>query len=109
MTFSEQSAAGDSSQTSDELQLRVLSDGMLTVLDYADKSTFIEGDAHALRLLLEAYFPLSSSFSDPFKPAVDSRGKSRFFRSLGRKKGSQTQAIGSHIGCFKAGDYAGTR
>jgi len=85
------SAAGDSSQTSDELQLRVLSDGMLTVLDYADKSTFIEGDAHALRLLLEAYFPLSSSFSDPFKPAVDSR------------------AIGSHIGCFKAGDYAGTR
>ncbi|KLO09985.1 cytosine-5--methyltransferase [Schizopora paradoxa] len=89
--FAKQAAASDPSQASDELQFRVLSEGMLTVLNYADKSTFIQGDVDALRTLLKSYFPLLSSFSDSFRAHIESR------------------AIGSHIGCFKAGDYEGTR
>ncbi|EIW77165.1 S-adenosyl-L-methionine-dependent methyltransferase [Coniophora puteana RWD-64-598 SS2] len=54
-------------------QFRILGEGLPVVLPYTRPDTILEADAAALKILLSVYYPLSSSFGEPFRSAVDAR------------------------------------
>ncbi|KAF8198599.1 S-adenosyl-L-methionine-dependent methyltransferase [Pholiota molesta] len=56
-----------------EAQFRVLGEGLPVVLPYVDERAIIEGDMATLRTLIEAYYPLCTSFAEPFKSTIEAR------------------------------------
>jgi multisite-specific tRNA:(cytosine-C5)-methyltransferase len=56
-----------------EAQFRVLGEGLSVVLPYVDERAIIEGDMATLRTLVEAYYPLCTSFAEPFKSTIEAR------------------------------------
>jgi multisite-specific tRNA:(cytosine-C5)-methyltransferase len=58
-----------------EPQFRVLGEGLPVVLPYIDSSTIIMADLVSLKTLIQSYYPLCSSFPEPFKTIVEARRK----------------------------------
>ena len=58
-----------------DAQFRVLGEGLPIVLPYIDPELIITGDLGALRILIESYYPLCTSFGDPFKSAIEAKGQ----------------------------------
>ncbi|KAH9931944.1 cytosine-5--methyltransferase [Fomitopsis serialis] len=56
-----------------EAQFRVLAEGLPVVLPYIEPEAIIEADVGALKILMEAYYPLSSGFAEPFKSLIESK------------------------------------
>jgi multisite-specific tRNA:(cytosine-C5)-methyltransferase len=57
-------------------QFRILSEGVRVALPFIDPTQIVgSGNLAALKTLLQAYYPLCSSFSDPFRSDVEGRGK----------------------------------
>jgi len=48
-------------------QFRILAEGLPVVLTYIDPSTIITADLTSLKTLVQSYYPLCSSFTEPFK------------------------------------------
>jgi multisite-specific tRNA:(cytosine-C5)-methyltransferase len=68
-----------------EAQFRVLGEGLPVVLPYIDPSVILDTEFATLKTLLITYYPLCSSFSDPFRSVIENRSP------------------GSHIVRFSAG------
>ncbi|KAI9511664.1 S-adenosyl-L-methionine-dependent methyltransferase [Russula earlei] len=66
-------------------RFRVLSEGLPVVLPYIKPETILDADVPALRVLLETYYPLLSSFGEAFRRDVGGRPQ------------------GSHVVRFRAG------
>lgn len=58
-----------------EPQFRVLGEGLPVILTYVDPSTIITADLDSLKTLVQSYYPLCSSFPQPFKSIVEVRRK----------------------------------
>lgn len=58
-----------------EAQFRVLGEGLPVVLPYVDPSTIITADLSTLKTLVQSYYPLCSSFDEPFKSTAEERRK----------------------------------
>lgn len=58
-----------------EAQFRVLGEGLPVVLPYIDPSVILDTEFSTLRTLLMTYYPLCTSFSEPFRTAIESRSK----------------------------------
>ena len=56
-----------------EAQFRVLGEGLPVVLPYIDPSVILDTEFATLRTLLMTYYPLCTSFSEPFRSAIESR------------------------------------
>jgi multisite-specific tRNA:(cytosine-C5)-methyltransferase len=56
-------------------QFRVLGEGLPVVLPYVDPDSIITGDLASLKTLIGSYYPLCTSFADPFKTTVESKGQ----------------------------------
>ena len=48
-------------------RFRLLSEGMQVVLPYVKPDSIVDADVPTLRLMLEAYYPLLSTFGDIFR------------------------------------------
>lgn len=81
LSSSKPSTSIDGADPKLKVQFRILNEGMHAVLPYIDPCTFLEGDVRILRTLLEAYYPLSSSFEDPFRSAIEARCECSKFHS----------------------------
>lgn len=58
-----------------EAQFRVLGEGLPVVLPYVEPSTIITADLPTLKTLVQSYYPLCSSFEEPFKSTAEERRK----------------------------------
>jgi len=54
-------------------RFRLLNEGLPVVLPYIDPETILDTGIPALRTLLEAYYPLLSTFDEAFRRVVGSR------------------------------------
>ena len=59
-----------------EPQFRVLGEGLPVILPYADPETIIIVDVASLRILVETYYPLCSTFAEPFRGVIEARRES---------------------------------
>jgi multisite-specific tRNA:(cytosine-C5)-methyltransferase len=59
-----------------ESQFRIFGEALPVGLPYIEPSSIIDTDISTLKTLLEGYFPLCSSFEEPFKSLIEGRGKS---------------------------------
>jgi multisite-specific tRNA:(cytosine-C5)-methyltransferase len=62
-----------------EAQFRILGEGLPVVLPYIDPSTIIDGGLASLKTMIQSYYPLCSSFANPFRSAIEDKGA---FRTL---------------------------
>ena len=58
-----------------DAQFRVLAEGLPVVLPHIDPAAILEADAAALKVLMEAYYPLTARFAEPFKSMLDAQGE----------------------------------
>ncbi|KAH7882343.1 S-adenosyl-L-methionine-dependent methyltransferase [Phlebopus sp. FC_14] len=70
-----------------EAQFRILGEGLPVVLPYVNPETIMDTDLSTLKTLLQTYYPLCTSFPEPFKSAIEARGS------------------GSHVVRFAAGQW----
>lgn len=56
-----------------EAQFRVLGEGLPVVLPYIDPSVILDAEFATLKTLLITYYPLCTSFSEPFQTVIESR------------------------------------
>jgi hypothetical protein len=78
-----------------EPQFRVLGEGLPVILPYIHLSTIITADLVSLKTLIQTYYPLCSSFPEPFKTTVEARRK-QHYRPLIRAHFSTTSCWKSH-------------
>jgi len=78
-----------------EPQFRVLAEGLPVILPFVDPSTIITADITTLKTLVQSYYPLISSFGDPFRVVVEARGTSSSVFAGIMTDGKQ--AAGCHI------------
>ena len=57
-----------------DAHFRILGEGLPVVLPYIDPATIMMADMATLRVLLHTYYPLCTSFQEPFKSAMVARG-----------------------------------
>lgn len=57
-----------------DAQYRVLGEGLPVVLPYIKPETIMHADFGSLRVLLQSYYPLCTSFVEPFKSEMEARG-----------------------------------
>lgn len=55
---------------------RVLSEGLPVILPYIGPNTIIASDVATLKVLMESYYPLFTSFQDSFRSTIESKSKS---------------------------------
>ncbi|GLB39259.1 putative class I-like SAM-binding methyltransferase superfamily, RsmB NOP family protein [Lyophyllum shimeji] len=72
-----------------EPQFRVLGEGLPVILPFVDPGAIITADLETLKVLVQSYYPLVSSFEEPFKSVMEAR------------------AIGSHVVRFPPGEFDG--
>lgn len=60
-----------------DAQFRILGEGLPVVLPYLDPSSVISGDLASLKTMIKSYYPLCSSFEDPFKSTIENKGEFR--------------------------------
>ena len=77
-------ANGSGSKKGKKTEFRVLSDGLLALLPHLDLSRLVVGGPNALRIFLETYYPLCSSFDADFKSKLEALGM-QFLCSYGMK------------------------
>ena len=53
---------------------RVLAEGLPVVLPFIGPRAVVHSDFAALRVLMEAYYPLTSGFADPFRSTIEAKG-----------------------------------
>ncbi|TFK25363.1 cytosine-5--methyltransferase [Coprinopsis marcescibilis] len=56
-----------------EPQFRVLGEGLPVVLPYIDEKTIVDADHRSLRTLVESYYPLCESLTQPFRKEIEDR------------------------------------
>ncbi|KAJ8489873.1 hypothetical protein ONZ51_g2668 [Trametes cubensis] len=56
-----------------DTHFRVLAEGLPVVLPYIGERAIVYADFAALRILLEAYYPLTSGFADPFRSMIEAK------------------------------------
>ncbi|KAF5343843.1 hypothetical protein D9756_011343 [Leucocoprinus leucothites] len=56
-----------------DAQFRVLGEGLPVVLPYVDSEFIVTGDLASLRTLIQSYYPLCTSFTDPFKSVIEAK------------------------------------
>ena len=56
-----------------DTHFRVLAEGLPVVLPYVGQKAVVLADFAALRILLEAYYPLTSGFADPFRSMIEAK------------------------------------
>ena len=56
-----------------DAQFRILGDALPVVLSYIDQSTIMTADIPALKTFIEAYYPLCTTFLEPFRSAIEKR------------------------------------
>lgn len=56
-----------------ETQFRVLGEGLPVILPFVDPSTIIIADLATLKVLVQSYYPLCSSFAEPFRAIAEAR------------------------------------
>ena len=66
---------GAANKENPRIQFRVLSEGLLALLPYLNQEDLITGDPKTLKMLLENYYPLCSSFEEPFKSVLEKQSK----------------------------------
>jgi len=66
----------DVDEDGEEAQYRLLSEGLPVVLPHVQEDSIIDAQLGALRILVEAYYPLLSGFAEPFRSAVEAKRKS---------------------------------
>ena len=57
-----------------EMQFRILSEGLPVMLPHISPDSIITADLSALRITLQAYYPVVSGFGEPFRSAVEDKG-----------------------------------
>ncbi|KAI0924993.1 hypothetical protein AcW2_005707 [Taiwanofungus camphoratus] len=57
-----------------EMQFRVLSEGLPVVLPYIDPQSIIPADVMTLKTFMHSYYPLCSSFDEPFRSVIELKG-----------------------------------
>ena len=58
-----------------EMQFRILSEGLPVMLPYIAPESVITADLAALKIMMQAYYPICSGFEEPFRSAVEERGE----------------------------------
>ncbi|KAL5521818.1 NCL1 [Sanghuangporus sanghuang] len=71
----------------EQVEFRVLHEGLLALLQYIDQESVLVGGVKELRAMLEAYYPLCSTFEEPFRTRI------------------KKCASGSYVIRFAPGDY----
>ncbi len=56
-----------------DAQFRILGEGLPVVLPFTDPATILSGDLETLKILVQSYYPLCSSFSEPFKSVIEEK------------------------------------
>ncbi|KZT72023.1 S-adenosyl-L-methionine-dependent methyltransferase [Daedalea quercina L-15889] len=56
-----------------EPQFRTLAEGLPVVLPYIEPGAILEADVVTLKILMEAYYPLCTGFTEPFKSLIESQ------------------------------------
>lgn len=69
----ESGASREDGATEKVSRFRLLSEGLPVVLPYIDPETILDTDIPTLRRLLEAYYPLLTTFGEAFQRDVGSR------------------------------------
>ncbi|KAF5380127.1 hypothetical protein D9615_006115 [Tricholomella constricta] len=70
--FSKQEG-GKATAVGGEPQFRVLGEGLPVILPFVDPTTIITADLATLKVLVQSYYPLVSSFVEPFKSVAEAR------------------------------------
>jgi hypothetical protein len=65
-----------------DAQFRVLGEGLPVVLPYTDPTTIITADVATLKTLVQSYYPLCVTFSEPFRGVVEARRELKYFITL---------------------------
>jgi len=63
----------DAKREGAEMQFRVLSEGLPVVLPYIDPQSILEGNFATLKIFVESYYPLCTTFDDPFKSIIEAK------------------------------------
>ena len=58
-----------------DAQFRILGEGLPVVLPYLDPERIMTADVGVLKVVLQTYYPLCTSFGEPFRSAIEARGK----------------------------------
>ncbi|KAL1939391.1 hypothetical protein VTO73DRAFT_9947 [Trametes versicolor] len=61
-----------------ETHFRVLAEGLPVVLPYIGPKAVVQADFAALKTLMEAYYPLTSGFADPFRSMIEARANGSY-------------------------------
>ncbi|KAI0768186.1 cytosine-5--methyltransferase [Trametes elegans] len=56
-----------------ETHFRVLAEGLPVVLPFVGPKAIVHADFAALKILMEAYYPLTSGFADPFRSTIEAK------------------------------------
>lgn len=56
-----------------DAQFRILGEGLPVVLPFTDPTTILGGDLETLKTLVQSYYPLCSSFAEPFKSVIEGK------------------------------------
>ncbi|KZT07398.1 cytosine-5--methyltransferase [Laetiporus sulphureus 93-53] len=70
-------------------QFRVLSEGLPVVLPHIEPQSILSADVATLKVFMESYYPLCTSFGEPFKSLIESKD------------------VGSHVVRFEPGQAGG--
>ncbi|KAL1744277.1 S-adenosyl-L-methionine-dependent methyltransferase [Schizophyllum fasciatum] len=57
----------------DDIQFRILGEGLPIVLPFVDPTTIVRGNLAALKALLQAYFPRCDHLQDPFRTTIEAQ------------------------------------
>ncbi|TBU24699.1 S-adenosyl-L-methionine-dependent methyltransferase [Dichomitus squalens] len=61
-----------------ESHFRVLAEGLPVVLPFVGPRAVVHADFAALRVLMEAYYPLTSGFADPFRSTIEAKANGSY-------------------------------
>lgn len=85
-----------------DAQFRVLAEGLPVVLPHIDPAAILEADAGALRVLMQAYYPLTAGFEEPFRSVLEAQGEC--VRECTQSDGAHLRLdTGSHVVRFLPG------
>ncbi|CDO68595.1 hypothetical protein BN946_scf184996.g26 [Trametes cinnabarina] len=71
--FGKQEGTEAKREGNETTHFRVLAEGLPVVMPYIGPKAIVEADLAALKTLLEAYYPLTSGFADPFRSTISEK------------------------------------
>ena len=72
--FGKSALQPNSEKEEEHTTFRVLNEGLPALIPYLNHETLIKGDVKVLRIFLETYYPLCTSFPDDFREQLDKIG-----------------------------------